>query len=99
MANKFSAPLTLGGVAVVCCVHDREKRQVTTIEQVVLLGRGLYPPVIYNPKVHFVNRCACCENLFVALHDTPKFCNLCEHTPLVHNLGGPLAPPSEPWKE
>jgi hypothetical protein len=85
---------TLGGVAVVVCVHDREKRQVTTIEQIQQLGRELDPPMIFNPKVHYVAKCMCCENLFVSLEDTPRFCSICQRD-LVHPLGGPMPTPTE----
>lgn len=81
---------TLGGVAVVVCVHDREKRQVTDIPHVQALGRLV--GVEYDPRRHKIHQCACCENLFVSDDDTPRFCTPCT-APLVHPLGGPLPDP------
>jgi hypothetical protein len=81
---------TLGGVAVVCCVHDREKRQIVTETQVADLG--LTVGQVYDPVQHRIHRCACCENLFVDPGDTPRFCSTCNRS-LVHPLGGPLSEP------
>lgn len=82
--------IAVGGVAVVCCVHDRIKREVTTEQQVALLG--LEAGQIYDPTQHKLFKCACCENLFVDPGDEPKFCHVCRGS-LVHPLGGPLPEP------
>jgi hypothetical protein len=80
----------LGGKAVVCCVHDRQKRQVTTERQVFELG--VSAGLVFDPVQHKIHRCACCQNLFVAFSDEPRYCSICNRVP-VHALGGPLAPP------
>ena len=56
--------LSLGGVAKVYCVHDREKRQVTDPEDVRTLGASL--GIVYDARKHKIHTCACCSNLFVA---------------------------------
>lgn len=83
--------MTVGGVAVVCCVHDREKRQIVTEEALatLLLEHG-YP---YDPAQHKIFECACCGNLFVRHDDMPQFCGACTSAP-VHALGGPLPDPT-----
>lgn len=91
--NRASRPAVrpvLSGVARVYCVHDREKRQVTDPEHVKFLG--LVAGYVYDPKIHKLHLCACCENLFVALDDTPRLCDPCVG-PLAHPLGGPLPGP------
>ena len=80
----------LGGTAVVCCVHDREKRKVVTEAQVAALG--LEVGMLYDPTRHKLHRCACCENLFVDPSDEPRYCSTCQG-PLKHALGGPLPEP------
>jgi hypothetical protein len=80
----------LSGTATVVCVHDREKRKVVTERQVAELG--LTVGQIYNPRQHKTHLCACCQNLFVDVSDTPRFCSTCQR-PLVHTLGGPLPEP------
>lgn len=80
----------LSGKAVVCCVHDREKRKVKTEADVYALG--LLVGQEYDPAQHKLHLCACCENLFVDASDVPRYCSVCLG-PLVHALGGPLAPP------
>lgn len=82
--------VALGGTAVVCCVHDRRKRQVVTEAQVAALG--LEVGMVYDPRQHKLHRCACCDNLFVDPADTPRFCKDCQG-PLAHQLGGPLPQP------
>lgn len=82
--------IVLSGKAVICCPHDREKRQVTTDAQVVALG--IRAGQVYDPRIHKIHRCACCGNLFVDTTDIPRFCRVCE-SPLVHALGGPLPDP------
>jgi hypothetical protein len=84
------ARIELGGKAVVCCVHDRIKRQIVTETQVAELG--LRVGMVYDPKQHRVHRCACCENLFVDPSDEPRYCSTCNR-PLVHPLGGPPRDP------
>lgn len=80
----------LGGTAVVCCVHDREKRKVVTEAHVAALGLAVGQ--LYDPKQHKLYRCACCENLFVDPSDEPRYCSTCARAP-VHALGGPLPNP------
>ncbi len=82
---------TFGGTAAVYCVHDRQKRQVVTEEQVAALGRQVGQ--LYDAKQHKLHRCACCQNLFVDPTDVPRYCQLC-HRPLVHTLNGKLPDPT-----
>lgn len=82
--------LVLGGTAVVCCVHDREKRRVTTERAVAELA--LTVGIVYDARIHKLHRCACCDNLFVDESDEPRYCVVCL-PPAVHALGGPLASP------
>lgn len=82
--------VSLGGTATVCCVHDREKRQVVTEAQVAKLGLDV--GVVYDARQHKLHRCACCENLFVDPSDEPRFCSTCLR-PAAHPLGGPLPEP------
>lgn len=84
---------TLSGVAVVCCVHDREKRQVTSEHHVAALGARY--GVRYDRKQHRIFLCGCCENLFVDPGDEPAHCHACRG-PLAHQLVGPLAKPLGP---
>ena len=79
-----------GGAAVVCCVHDREKRQVTDPEDVRTLGAAL--GITYDSRKHKIHTCACCGNLFVTGDDTPRLCDICMG-PTRHQLGGPLPEP------
>lgn len=81
---------TLGGVATVVCLHDRPKRQVTDIPHVQELGRSV--GIEYDPRIHKVHLCACCENLFVSGDDTPRFCIPCQPPP-THQPGAPLPEP------
>lgn len=83
--------IELGGTAKVFCVHDREKRVVTTEAQVAALG--LDAGVVYDPKQHRIHRCACCSNLFFDPSDEPRYCHGCRPATRVHALGGPLATP------
>lgn len=83
--------IALGGKAVVCCVHDRQKRQVVTEEQVALIG--LEVGVVFKKGIHHTFKCACCENLFVADGTTERYCTTCT-AGLVHALGGKLADPT-----
>lgn len=85
------ARVVLGGSRVICCVHDRQKRQVTTEAQVARLG--LEVGRVYDPKQDRIHRCGCCQNLFVDPSDEPRYCATCKPESLVHRLGGPLASP------
>ncbi len=90
MGQSVGLSVSLGGSAIVCCVHDRQKRVVTTEKQVAELG--LAAGRLYDPAQHKIHRCACCDNLFVDPTDIPRFCTPCQQ-PLVHALGGPLPDP------
>jgi hypothetical protein len=70
--------ITMGGTAVVCCVHNREKRQVTDLP--------------FNGNTHKPHLCACCENLFLRTDDVPHYCEQCGGRPF-YPLGGPLPDP------
>jgi hypothetical protein len=83
--------LSVSGTAVVCCVHDRQKRQVTTERQVFELG--LEVGIVYDARQHRIHRCSCCDNLFFDVTDEPRYCELCNPNRLVHPLGGPLTAP------
>lgn len=83
-------PVAVSGQAVVCCVHDRQKRQVTTEAQVAELGLSVGQ--VYDPARHKLHMCGCCQNLFVDLSDIPRLCTVCS-SPAMHELGGPLADP------
>lgn len=82
--------IVLGGTSQVCCVHDREKRVVTTERQVAELG--LQVGIVYDARIHKLQRCACCANLFFDPSDEPRFCSVCQR-PQTHPLGGPLPDP------
>jgi hypothetical protein len=71
-------------------VHDRKKREVVTEEQIAELGLAV--GIIYNPKIHKLFRCSCCDNLFVGHTVEPKHCDTCTR-PAIHALGGPLPEP------
>jgi hypothetical protein len=83
----------LGGQAVVCCVHDREKRKVMMEQHVSELG--LAAGIVYDRRQHRIHRCACCDNLFVDPSDEPRYCSTCSRPP-AFALGGPLATPTGP---
>lgn len=85
--------ISLSGTAVVCCVHDREKRVVTTEGDVALLG--LSSGQLYDRRQHRIHLCTCCENLFVDPSDEPLYCHACRVAP-IHALGGPLKLPGGP---
>ena len=82
--------ISLSGTASVHCVHDRQKRQVTTERQ--LFDLGLEVGLLYDPRQHKIHRCGCCDNLFVDPADTPRYCSVCL-APNRHQLGGPLNDP------
>jgi hypothetical protein len=82
--------VVLGGVAVVCCPHDREKRQIRTEAAVTELGA--LAGERFDRRRHRIHLCSCCENLFVDSADIPRYCHACRR-PLVHALGGDLPEP------
>ena len=84
--------LGMTGRRVVCCVHDRVKREVTTEAHVATLGLSVGQ--IYDPRQHKLWSCACCENLFVDPSDKPRYCRTCQG-PLIHKPAGPLPAPNE----
>lgn len=63
---------------VVCCVHDRVKREVTDLA--------------FDASREKVHLCACCENLFTRADDVPHLCSACGGHP-VHPLMAPLPDP------
>lgn len=80
----------LAGSAVVVCVHDRPKRQVTTEAHVAELGLSIGR--VYDPKQDKLHKCGCCENLFVDPSDVPRYCRRCQSPPQ-HPAAGPLPDP------
>lgn len=82
--------VVLGGKATVHCVHDRQKRQVTTEEQVRLLA--LEVGFEFKPGIHKIHHCSCCDNLFGEDGSEARYCAVCRR-PLVHALAGPLPEP------
>jgi hypothetical protein len=70
--------IAIGGTAVVCCVHDREKRSVTEMA--------------FDPRHTSIHLCTCCENVFCDPSDMPVFCHQCRRGPF-HEMGGPLPDP------
>jgi hypothetical protein len=70
--------IALSGKAVVCCPHDRVKRDTTDLA--------------FDPRVHKPHLCACCENLFLRRDDIPHLCPQCGGLP-VHKLHAPLPDP------
>jgi hypothetical protein len=80
---------SIGGVAVVHCVHDRVKRELVDPDEFRVLYRAAY---FKDPRV--VSRCACCDNLFASVDDTPRLCTTCKGT-IIHSLEAPLPDPIE----
>ena len=80
------------GKAIVCCPHDRIKREITTEAQVAELGLAVGQ--IYNPHQHRLWTCSCCQNLFVHPSDEPRHCTTCTVGPLKHQLNGNLPTPN-----
>lgn len=80
----------IGGTAVVCCIHDRVKREVNTEADVAALGLAVGQ--VYDPQQHKIHKCACCENLFVDPTDIPKYCVICSKIP-THMQMAPLDEP------
>jgi hypothetical protein len=70
--------MSVGGTAVVCCVHNREKRQVTDLA--------------FDGRTHKPHMCACCENLFLRTDDVPHYCDQCGGKPF-YRLAAPLPDP------
>jgi hypothetical protein len=64
---------TFGGTAVVCCIHQIEKRQK------VALMESDRPDA---PKPHYAHVCSCCENMFIKLSPEASFCPACGGMPL-----------------
>lgn len=79
------------GVAKVYCLHDREKRQITTEADVAELGRAVGQ--VYDPAQHKLHNCACCQNLFVDVSDTPRLCSVCLGS-TVHTAAAPIPSPT-----
>lgn len=73
-----SLNIAIGGKAVICCVHDRVKREITDLA--------------FDPARHKAHLCACCENLFLRRDDIPHYCEQCGGRP-VHPLAGNLPDP------
>ncbi len=92
MGGSAGAQIVLSGVAVVCCVHNREKREVIDPEHVKFLGKIL--GVEYDPTKHKLQVCACCENLHVRPDDTPSLCDDCQKVP-TYVLHAPVPSPLE----
>lgn len=86
-----SINVVASGKAIVCCIHDRVKREVTTEAQVMTIG--LEVGIRYDPVQHRLWRCSCCENLFVDASDEPRHCRICQIPP-VHQQAGPLPKPN-----
>ena len=70
---------TMSATVVVCCVHDRVKREVTDLA--------------FDASREKVHLCACCENLFTRPDDIPHYCGPCGGWP-VHRLMAPLKQPT-----
>ena len=68
----------MSATVVVCCVHDRVKRQITDLA--------------FDSAREKVHLCACCENLFTRPDDVPHYCPACGGRP-VHALAAPLKQP------
>lgn len=57
LISRRVSPFAVSGVAVVCCLHHREKRVVT---------EAAFPTATGDPHL-----CPCCENLFPSFSDDP----------------------------
>lgn len=55
--------IRIGGTAVVCCIHGREKRAITEAE--------------FNPQTASPALCPCCENVFLTNGDA-VVCAYCD---------------------
>ena len=89
----YGIELVLSGTAVVCCVHNREKRKVPDRETALMLAHAAGLRVKSEHRVVY-QTCACCENVFATFDSEPRLCHACVR-PLVHEPGGPLAEASE----
>jgi hypothetical protein len=78
MPTGGAVSVAIGGSALVACVHDRVKREVTELA--------------FDPTKTSVHLCTCCENVFLEPSDTEMFCRGCRGS-FVHPLGGPLPAP------
>jgi hypothetical protein len=83
--------VAVSGKAVVCCPHDRTKREITTEAQVAELGLSVGQ--IYDSRQHRLWTCSCCQNLFVDPTDEPRYCRTCQRRP-THQVNGQLPPPN-----
>ena len=83
--------ISLSGTAVVCCVHDRQKRQVKSPDDCMRIAREAGVTLMAHPKFQ---TCGCCENVFATFGDAPQYCHTCSGAN-VHLLGGPLNQPIE----
>ena len=83
-----SFAVSVSGVAVVCCVHDRQKDLVKDPDVLIAAAtrRGI------NRNTYLVQFCACCRNYFLHLDDEPALCQTCRRRP-VHQPAGPLPNP------
>lgn len=63
----------IGGTAVVCCIHQVEKRAK------VALFNGDRPD---GPGHDYAHVCSCCENMFISKSSEPRFCDACGGRPL-----------------
>lgn len=66
------------GTAVVVCVHNRIKREVTDLA--------------IDTRYEKPHLCACCENLFTRPDDVPHYCPQCDGRP-VYPPAAPLPAP------
>ena len=83
--------VSLGGVAQVYCVHDREKRIIRNPDDCVRVAQDAGMVLLAHPKFQ---TCGCCENVFASLDDAPQLCPGCNGQN-VHKMGGPLNDPIE----
>lgn len=81
MSNRVSIGASVSATYVICCVHDREKRKITTTDA--------FDPREFDPEV-----CVCCENIYLQRkgdferHGLP-LCDQCREAP-VHSPAAPL---------
>lgn len=90
--GALNQAVVFSGYAVVCCVHDREKRVVNNEADVAALAEAAGTRYIKEWHGQHLHKCVCCENMFHDRSDEPMFCYVCRG-PLVHPLGGPLPEP------
>lgn len=82
--------MKLGGTAVVCCVHDREKNVVRTVDDLAEIGASV--GIELDATIHKIHSCTCCANLFVDESDLPMYCYDCRR-PAIHAVMAPLPEP------